>query len=180
MNLFRVVSIGTLVLMMLMMSVRSLANQADFDRQKFIDIASLKCASEIETARVALEKTSSPDVKAYAQRMIVDYTTTLSGLYKLAQVSNLKIFSNVELHNKAHAYVFERTGSTFDTAYASMRVIERRKTVNLFREAAASDDPFVKDYAETTLPLLMHHLYMAQQLTDELEANKAPMLVSNP
>lgn len=179
MNLFKSVSKGTLVVVMLVMSAYSFANEAGFDSQKFIDIASLRCISEIETAKVALQNSSSPEVKAYAQSMISDYATTLSSLRKLAETAHLKMLSDEELQSKAHSYVFERNGSSFDTAYATMRCAERRKTVNLYREAIASNDAFEKAYAEAALPLLMRHLYMAQKLVETVGSNKASMVASN-
>jgi len=149
---------------------RSLAATVYFDSQKFIEIASVRSISELETAKIALQKSNSPLVRAYAQSMITESAATLVSLRKLANDSHLYIYSDAELQTKARKYIFERKGKTFDTAYADMRAAECRKMVTLFREAVGSDEVLFKHYAETELPSLMHHLYMAQQLVEHVDS----------
>lgn len=156
------------------------AGAVEFDSQKFIDVASVRSISEIETAKIAVHKSASPAVKVYAQAMIVENTLMLNSLRSLAHENHLHMLSDAELQTKAHKYVFERKGQNFDTAYAGMRAVDRRKMVNLFREAINSDDVAFKHYAEATLPTLMHQLYMAQAMVVTVGSTTPSLLASNP
>jgi len=142
---------------------------SSFTGQDFIDVASLRSISEIETAKIALQKSSSPDVKAYAQRIFEEQTSELKKLRKLAEAQHLHMASDAELQLKARIFVFQRNGRTFDAAYADMRVLERRKSVNLFREVAERANGDIRLYAIQQLPILMHHLYMAQTLVGDVK-----------
>jgi putative membrane protein len=146
------------------------AETFELDSQKFIDIASINSVSEIETAKVALQKSASPAVQNYAQAMITENTNYLNELRSLASQHHLSMPSDVELQTKARKYVFERKGQDFDRAYAGMRAAERRKMVNLYRQAINSNDASFKIYAETALPSLMQQLYEAQKLLQTVDS----------
>lgn len=155
----------------------SLAETINFDGQKFIEIASVRTISELETAKIALYKSSSPQVQAYAEHMMVESSDVLEKLRVLAHESHFYMFTDAELQTKARKYIFERKGKTFDVAYANMRAAERRKMVSLYREAINSDQVLFKQYAQAALPSLMHSLYAAQQLTEILNTNQT--LIAN-
>lgn len=147
----------------------SVAETVEFDGQKFIEAASIRAISEVETAKVSLQKSASPAVQKYAQTMIAENTARLNELRKVAGENQLSMLSDAELQAKARKYVFERNGQSFDEAYAGMRAVERRKIVNLYRQAINSDHEAIKRYAAATLPELMHQLYMAQELVQTIK-----------
>lgn len=177
MHYVNILSASLFLLATMLYGQPSLASSEEFDGQKFIESASVRSISEIETAKIALEKSSSPTIQAYAQRMITENTAMLDTLHTLARDSQLTMYSDQELRSKARKYVFERKGQTFDTAYVNMRALERRKTVSLFRAAINSDEILFKRYAEAALPELMHNLYIAQQLVEQ--TSSAPTLFAS-
>ena len=140
----------------------------EFTSQDFIDAASIRSISEVETAKIALEQSSSASVRVYAQQVIDEQTAVLLSLRKLAEAEHLIMPSDTELQANARSYVFQRKGKTFDAAYADMRVIERKKSVSLFRDVAKKASGNIKLYALKQLPTLMHHLYMAQTLVGDV------------
>lgn len=60
-----------------------------------------------------------------------------------------------------------------------MRAAERRRVVNLYRQAINSNDAPFKLYAETALPSLMQQLFKAQELLQIIEAKPSSSLVAN-
>ena len=149
-----------------------------FTGQYFIDAAAIRSISEIETAKIALDKSDSVVVKAYAQQVLEEQTGILDHLRNLAKVQKLRMMSDADLRVKAHTFVFLRKGKTFDQAYVDMRLAERRKSVSLFREAADMADGDIKRYAIDELPVLMHQLYMAQTLAGDV-AKAVPVLADS-
>jgi len=150
-----------------------------FTNQDFIDVASMRSVSEVETAKIALQKSSSESVKAYAQQVIEEQTALLSNLRKLTKAEHLQMLSDIDLQTKARSYVFQRKGKNFDAAYADMRLTERKKSVSLFREAAEMAEGGIKQYAIQQLPILMRHLYMAQALVGNVEKGATLMADNN-
>lgn len=136
----------------------ALANQ--LVTSDFIAYVSVKNKSGAAAAKLALQNSNSVHVRIYAQRMLDEYLTEQIRLALLAQQKGVALED--ELQHKA--YVFIRKGETFDTAYASKRVAELKRVVQLTRKAMFSQDAEVRRYAEQTLPVLMQHWYQAQQL----------------
>ncbi len=136
----------------------------------FIVYASVKNKSEAAAAKLALQNSHSTQIRIYAQRMLDEYLAAQTRLALLAQQEGVVL--DDEPHHKA--YVFIRKGETFDTAYASKRVAELKRLVQLTRKAMFSQDAEVRRYAEQTLPVLMQHWYQAQQLVLALNNSSQP------
>lgn len=140
--------------------------------RNFIDEASAKGIAEIETAKLALEKATSADVKSFAQQMIDDHTAANKALAKLATDQDLEVADDAELMSKAKAMILQlREGESFDRAYANNQVVAHEQTIELFRKAVNSEDAQVSAFAKETLPKLEHHLQMAKDLVSSTHAN---------
>lgn len=135
------------------------------DADDFVDEASAGGIAEIEGGKLALEKSTSASVKTFAQQMIDDHGAANRELAVLAREKDLEVATEAELMNKAKALILKlRDGEDFDEAYANNQVVAHEKTIELFKEAAASDDKEIAAFASKTLPKLEHHLQMARDL----------------
>ncbi|HLD66527.1 MAG TPA: DUF4142 domain-containing protein [Pseudomonas sp.] len=134
----------------------------------FVDEASAKGIAEIETGKMALEKSTSPEIKRFAEQMIKDHTQANQELADLAKRKNLEVATEAELMNKAKAMILElRSGESFDEAYTNNQVEAHEATIELFREQSEdAEDPDIKAFATSTLPKLEQHLEMAKRLAD--------------
>ena len=138
----------------------------------FLDKATARDITEIETGKLALQNAKRPEVIAYAQHMIAEHSANNKELVKLAEQKNIPLRNETELANNIRAFVARQIDEkSFDIAYAKNQVLTHQRTVQLFRHAIVSDDQEVRAFAKAMLPKLMHHLYMAQQL---LEATSTP------
>lgn len=143
------------------------------DADDFVEEASAKGLAEIETSKLALEKSTSSEIRKFAQTMIDDHTKANQELAALARTKKLDISTEAELMNKAKASILKhRDGESFDEAYVKNQVVAHEKAVELFQKATHIKDPDLKDFAQTTLPKLQHHLQMAQQLKQTQKAIK--------
>lgn len=135
------------------------------DADDFVDEVSAKGVAEIESAKLALEKSTSIDVKSFAQKMITDHSATNLELAGIASRKNLEVSNEAELINKAKKFVLEqRDGESFDRAYAKNQVEAHKDTIELYQRAAVSDDAEIALYAKKTLPTLQQHLNLAKEL----------------
>ncbi|RQR62773.1 DUF4142 domain-containing protein [Burkholderia sp. Bp9126] len=137
----------------------------------FVDKAELAGKSEVDASRLALDKSTSRDVRAFAQRMIDDHGKANERLQKLAvregasEPSARPVDPDVEaLRNKS--------GHDFDVAYvAAAGPDAHQKAVRLFEdEARGGHDAGLRAFATATLPTLRHHLTMAQALARKVGA----------
>ena len=138
----------------------------------FVEKAAQGGIAEIESSKVALEKSSAADVKAFAQHMIDDHTRAnqdLMGLAKkleidLPDVATLTAQANTEAKKMA----LDVRPELFDKTYADKQVKAHEKALLLFKEkAAATVDTPLKVFAEKTLPTLEMHLDMAKKLQSQ-------------
>lgn len=141
------------------------------ETEDFVEEASAKGLAEIETAKIALNKSDSASVKQFAQKMIDDHTAANKELATLARSKNLETADDVELMNKAKALILrQRDGESFDVAYANNQVSAHQQTIELFKKASRSKDRDIKSYADKTLPKLENHLQMARDLVNTTKA----------
>jgi len=156
-----------LILLMMIgsLSFQSLANDAT-DVIDFINEATAKGLAEIQTGRLALDKSTAPDIKAFAQQMIDDHTQANHMLADIARQKNLEIETEKQLVDKAKAMVLRvRSGESFDLAYVNNQIAAHQQTIELFQRTNSSiRDTDIKDFIATLLPKLQQHLRVAQQL----------------
>lgn len=151
----------------------AVAASEKIDDQDFIEEASARGIAEIETARLALEKSTSPQVRDFANAMMADHTVANQKLVALAATKNLEAADEAALVNQAKALILKLRGeASFDKAYANNQVVAHGETIELFRKAARSTDADISGFATTILPKLEHHLQQAEELAATLGADQ--------
>ncbi len=151
----------------LVLSISSAFTQAAArSTEEFVDEASAKGLAEIEAAKMALKKSTSQDVKKFAQMMIDDHTEANRKLKQIAQQKGLEVADEADLMNKAKAMILKlREGESFDEAYANNQVVAHEQTIELFRSyIQEGQDQEIKAFAQETLKKLEMHLREAQSL----------------
>ncbi|WP_249583124.1 DUF4142 domain-containing protein [Pseudomonas viridiflava] len=150
-------------------AVLSLGSQvalAAGDPEDFVKDASAKGIAEVQVGKLAQdEKGISPDVKAFAQKMVVDHTAANEKLSSIAKSKNLEVSDDPMLMDQAKALILEMREKSFDQAYANNQVMAHEQTIKLFKEEAENGkDPELKAFAKATLPTLEVHLEHAKKL----------------
>ncbi|WP_455884338.1 DUF4142 domain-containing protein [Pseudomonas spelaei] len=131
----------------------------------FVENAAQGGITEVEAGKLALEKSTSADVKTFAQHMVTDHTKANQQLMALAKKLDIEVPDDAALTDKAKKAILEMRDESFDKAYANNQVAAHEKTVELFKkEAASSDNAELKGFASETLPTLEKHLQMAKEL----------------
>lgn len=145
------------------------------DADDFVEEASAKGVAEVEAGKLAKEKGTSSDVKAFADMMIKDHGQAGEKLQTLATSKQLKVSTDAELMDKAKAMILElRNAKSFDQAYANNQVNAHEAAIELFKDYAKDGtDAELKAFAQQTLPTLQSHLEKAKALAAAHGGSKA-------
>lgn len=140
------------------------------DATDFVEEASAKSISIIETGKLALEKSNNSDVRKFAQELINDHTKANQKLAEIAARKNLEVADNAELLNRVKSSMLRvRTDASFDSSYTQNQVTTHEQTIEVFEKGTRLSDPELKSYAEKKLPHLQKHLTEARKLAAETE-----------
>lgn len=140
------------------------------DAADFVDHATAAGVAKIEAGKLAIQKSSAPSIKAFAQEVINDHTAANKELTAIAKKRSLKVSTEAELMTKAKAFVLkQRDGQSFDEAYAKNQVNALNEAIELFTKASISADAELAAFAVATLPKLEHHLMKAKELVNVYE-----------
>ncbi|MFJ7281808.1 DUF4142 domain-containing protein [Pseudomonas sp. NPDC099000] len=137
----------------------------------FVDNAAAGGIAEIETSRLALEKSSAADIKAFANMMITDHSKANDELAALAKKNDIEVPDETTLVKQAKEKILDMRDESFDAAYANNQVKAHEDTIKLFEKQAntVTDDKVkgateLKGFAQKMLPALEKHLEMAKKL----------------
>jgi putative membrane protein len=149
-----------------------LADTGKLTDSSFVKQAALDGMTEVELANVANEKSSSPEVKTFAARMIQDHEKANSDLAALAATQKIKLPTKLDVKHKALVDMMKvRTGAGFDAAYAKHMSDDHGKAVELFTKESRSQNAELAAFARKTLPTLEEHKRMADGLLAKVGTN---------
>ena len=144
------------------------------DSKMMTDLAHANIA-EIETGKLALEKSQNQQVRKFAQLMIDEHTAALKELQTLAQAKGVKLPDGTDLKHKTMAAALKvMTGNTFDSQYMKRAGVgDHEQTIELLQKAQNNaKDPELKAMASKMLPTVQAHLKMAQEGVVAVSAKK--------
>jgi putative membrane protein len=134
--------------------------------QEFVTRASAAGQGEVELGKLALEKSSAPDIKAFAQKMVEDHARVGQELAALAKQKGLALATGPnDAQRAAIAGLRGKSGPDFDAAYAQQAQKDHDEAVSLFSAAGTLDDKSLAGFARKTLPKLTEHQQAAAQLS---------------
>ena len=122
--------------------------------------------AEVVLGRLATEKAGSEQVRQYGQQMVTDHSQANQELQAIAKQQNLTLPTRPDAASAATEQRLQSSsGTAFDSAYARDMVEDHQQDVADFqKEASSGQDPALKAFAQKYLPVLQHHLQMAQQI----------------
>ncbi|AXA93849.1 DUF4142 domain-containing protein [Massilia sp. YMA4] len=143
------------------------------DEKSLKDMAMANMA-EVETAKLALQKSQNAEVKTFAQQMIDDHSKGLDEVKAVAQAKNVALPTELDAKHKAMAKKLEGlSGEKFDMAYlqhAGVKSHKEAKTIVTKAQSNAKDSD-VKGLAAKLQPTIDQHMGHVQQLSASLKGN---------
>lgn len=131
---------------------------------------------DVDYAKIALEKTTNPEVKNFATTMLKDHQSVIDQAVALATKlgvtpkdnpttqSLLSDASNVKTSFKS------KTGSEFDKAYVNNEVSYHKAAITLVENTLIQDatNAELKDLLKSALPIFKEHLNHAEMVQKDL------------
>jgi len=138
-----------------------MASAAAVTADSFVPLAGSSNLFEIESSRLAMQRSQSAQVKQFANQMVADHTLAVSKMK--AALSEAKIPPPPEKLNvkdqKVYDSLKQAQGAAFDKAYIEAQYNAHVEAVNLFSAyAKGGDNPRLKALAGELLPTLQGHL----------------------
>jgi len=126
--------------------------------------------TEVELGKLAAEKATNPDVKAFGQQMVQDHGEANEKLMSIGQQESMTLPADMDMKQQAMYNKLKMlSGPDFDKAYVAGMVKDHQEDVKAFtKEANSGADPKLKQFAAETLPVIQGHL-------DKIKAIQAKM-----
>lgn len=154
---------GFLAIASLALSTQAKSSDAD----DFVRKAAVANEFEIESSKLALDKTQSSNVRSFAKSMISDHTKAGDDLKNTLKASHSSAMPSPGLdakHSDMLNTLRDATGTEFDRQYIAMQKQAHEETVALFDDYYTNgNDAALKNFAGRTLPDLRRHQEHVQQ-----------------
>lgn len=133
--------------------------------------------AEVKLGKLAAEKASSPDVKAFGQQMVDDHSKANDDLKSVAEKQGMTLPADVNAKQQAmYDKLSKLSGADFDKAYVSDMVKDHTQDVKEFqKEANSGKDEQIKAFATRTLPVLQSHLDKIKSIQSGMGGNGSKM-----
>jgi putative membrane protein len=157
---------ATTLLTALLLSGVAFANDT---AQEFVTKASIAGKFEIETSKLALEKSKNAEVKGFAQQMINDHTKADEELKATIAEGKINVKPAKELDEKHQKKLDElkKEADDFDKEYLKAQESAHEEAVSLFGDYAKDgDNASLKAFADKILPTLKAHKAHVEKLND--------------
>ena len=135
------------------------------DDKIFMDGAKASGLLEITMAKQALQVSTSPKIKAFAEMMIKDHTQMDKEAEALATESQIILKGDFSKEQREELDMMKgMKGAQFDKHYKDMMIKSHDKAVQLFKFGANTKEEKIKQFAEKSLAVIQSHYDAAQQL----------------
>jgi len=131
--------------------------------------------TEIELGKLAERLSTDPNVKKIAGMLVKDHAEANQKLERLAASKGASIPQEPSIWERHSLNALQKEqGAKFNEEFLAFSAKGHEKAIALFeKEAARTQDPDIKAWAQKTLPELKHHLAMSQGTKAEAVAEKA-------
>ena len=130
--------------------------------QEFTDKAAKSDAFEIASAKLAVDKAASPDLKSFAEMMITDHTASTATIKKAASAAMPAIIADPTLTSDQQSKLADLgklSGKDFDKAYADQQIDAHKDALSLMQLYADKGDVApLKAAAGEIAPKVQTHL----------------------
>lgn len=127
--------------------------------------------TEVELSKLASAKAVKPEVKKFADMMIMDHTAAGEQLKAIAKAKNITLPDSVNADSKkAIEDLSKKSASDFDKAYVDKMVSDHKSTVDMFESASKNlKDADLKAFVDKTLPTIKGHLDNIKKIKDNMK-----------
>jgi putative membrane protein len=134
---------------------------------------------EIESSELAQDRAQSSDIKAFAKQMIAEHMKIGNGFKAAMAAASISLPAPGQPNAQQKATLSKlrsAQGPAFDTAFLTAQLAGHKEAVSVLRKYAKSGRTAqLKEFAQSTLPIVERHLSEATELRSRLvAAGRAP------
>jgi len=120
---------------------------------------------EVELGKLAAQKGVSSDVKKLGAMMVKDHSKANDELKAAAKAKDITLPATMsDKCQKTLSDLTQKQGADFDKAYADLMVSDHKDDIDEFKkEAEKGNDKDLSAWAKGKVPVLQHHLMVAEQ-----------------
>jgi putative membrane protein len=135
--------------------------------QAFVMDAAHGGMAEVRLGQLALQKSTNPEVKRFAQQMVQEHSMANEQLMRIVSQKGMTPPMNAGKYEAAMTRLMQLSGTEFDRAYMNEAGVNSHLEAAAVyqRQVALGLDPDLKAFAAKTLPRVQGHLEMASQMT---------------
>lgn len=149
--------------------VQAQDKSGDTTARYFIVQASIANLQEVAMSRIAVQQVVSPEVKAFAQRIVDDHSKAEAQLMQLVKTRGSQIPHEATEPPGEDMMLKNVPPKDFDRVYVHMMVPDHRRAVQLFGGYALTrKDPDGNAFAQQTLPVIKEHLAAITAIDDRM------------
>lgn len=162
--------IGVAILSVAMLgTVASAAAQSHSDKE-FLEKSSQGNVAEVETAKLALKKSTNPDVRAFAERMIHDHQ--MLGRKMAPYLVKAGVQGSTSL-NMEHQHLYNKlnglSGAEFDKQYVEAMDKDHHQDLEAFqKEVSSTQDQQLKDVVASGEKVIAEHTHMIDDISRKM------------
>lgn len=148
-----------------MAGTTEMANSMSTQDKQFVDNAAKGGMMEVMLGKIAETNATNAKVKAFGKLMVEDHTKINAELMSWASTVSYSLPTalNADQQKKVDELKTKK-GMEFDKAYTDFMVNDHLGDINEFKkEASDGGNSSVKSFASKTLPILEHHLVLAEE-----------------
>ena len=124
---------------------------------------------EIQTSKLALQRSKNPEIVAFAKHMIHDHQAAATELKHVAMKDHIRVPAVLNHDMKGKYNDLAKKGDDFDKKYVHLQVDAHNDAVNLFTDYSQNgEDSRLKDFAAKTLPTLQMHQTDIKAIHDKM------------
>lgn len=150
-------------------AMTAVAQGSDTDKQ-FITTASQSDYNEMTLSHLAETKSTNPQVKAYAQKMITDHTKLESQMKPFADQMGVTPATSLDpTHQQKFDQMSSLSGSDFDKAYMSAMDTDHHAALDVFKqEESTTTNPQLKATVAKGEKVVAQHTTMADKMSKSM------------
>lgn len=133
----------------------------------YMEMAASGDLFEIESSRIALQRSPDPTVRSFAQMLINDHTRLSQTMMDTARSAGLTPPPPAMLphHQEMLQRLQTAAPNSFEAAYRNEQIVAHQEALTLHQTyAAQGDNPALRSVAASAAPVIQSHLSHAQSL----------------
>ena len=138
--------------------------------QTFVKEAGAGSLAEANAGRLAMQKGGTAAIREFGRWMYTDHGLVANNwLHAIMAAQNQPVQPTLTAEQQQMQQRLERlSGRQFDREYAQAQVTDHEKTIPIFQtEARDGQNPMLKNFAQSMVPVLQEHLAEAKILAGE-------------